>query len=109
MQNWAKLTETKKLVVPSSRSNVFGNNLSHVSSPNMSSFPALLDLNCASQVSWAARVDEVSPSSKFKMRSTKDGIEPVVMDLILGMVTVGDRALAVKGTAAPSRMRLEKT
>ena len=33
-------------------------------------------------------------------------MEPVVMALILGMVTVGDRALAVKGMALPSRIRL---
>lgn len=64
-------------------------------------------LSWASQVSCADSVDEVSASSKFKMRSTKEGIEPVVMDLILGIVTVGDRAFAVKGTALPSRIRLQ--
>lgn len=33
-------------------------------------------------------------------------MEPVVMALIRGMVTVGAVACAVKGTAAPSAMRL---
>lgn len=103
-----RLTETKKLEVPSSRSKVSGNSLSQVSSPYMSSLPFPLALSCASQVSWAARVEDVSASSKLRMRSTKEGIEPVVMALIRGIVTVGDRALAVNGTALPSRMRLSR-
>ena len=45
------LTETKKLVVPSARAKVSGNNLSQVSSPNMISFPSGLFFNCDSQVS----------------------------------------------------------
>lgn len=51
-------------------------------------------------------MEDVSASSKFKMRSTKDGIEPVVIALILGIVTVGDLALDVNGMALPSRIRL---
>jgi hypothetical protein len=43
----------------------------------------------------------------FRMRSTKEGIDPVVIDLSLGIVTVGDRAFAVKGKALPSLMRLQ--
>lgn len=48
----------------------------------------------------------MSVSSKFKIRSTNEGIEPVVRDLIFGIVTVGDRALEVNGMALPSRIRL---
>lgn len=51
----------------------------------------------------------MSASSKFSMRSTKDGIDPVVMALSLGMVTVGERAFAVKGIAVPSRIRLKNS
>ena len=36
------LTDTKKLVVPSARSKVFGNSFSQVSSPYMTSFPGFL-------------------------------------------------------------------
>jgi hypothetical protein len=48
----------------------------------------------------------VSASSKLRIRSTNDGIDPVVIAFSLGMVTVGERALAVKGIATPSRIRL---
>lgn len=41
------------------------------------------------------------------MRSRKEGTEPVVRALTRGMVTVGGVACAVKGIAAPERMRLE--
>ena len=51
-------------------------------------------------------MDEVSASSKLRMRSTNEGTDPVVIDLSFGIVTVGDLALAVKGIALPSRMRL---
>lgn len=83
------LTETKKLEVPSARSKVEGNSLSHVSSPYITNFPESFAFICASHVSWVARDEEVSDSAKFKMRSKKDGIEPVVIALILGMVIVG--------------------
>ncbi len=48
----------------------------------------------------------VSDSAKFSITSRNDGIEPVVMALILGIVIVGDVAWAVKGIAAPDEMRL---
>lgn len=85
----AKLTETKKLEVPSARSNVFGNSLSHVSSPNMRSLPAFLAFIWASHVSWFSKLEEVSDSAKFKIISRNEGMEPVVIALIRGMVTVG--------------------
>lgn len=99
-------TETKKLEVPSWRSKVSGNSFSHVLSPYMTSLPLSRALICASHVSWAASSEEVSPSSILRIRSTNDGIEPVVMALRRGMVTVGERAYAVNGKALPSRMRL---
>jgi hypothetical protein len=99
-------TETKKLVVPSIRSKVPGNNFSHVSSPYMTSFPVPLALIWASHVSCHAKVDVSSVSSRFRMTSRKEGMEPVVMALSLGIVTVGDVACAVKGMAAPSRISL---
>jgi hypothetical protein len=43
------------------------------------------------------------------MTSRNDGIEPVVMAFSRGIVTVGDVAWAVKGMAAPSRIKLERT
>ena len=49
-----------------------------------------------------------SDSAKFKMTSRKEGMDPVVIALILGMVMVGEVACAVKGMAAPDLMRLEK-
>lgn len=99
-------TDTKKLDVPSCRSKVSGKSFSHVSSPNITRSPESLALIWASHVSCAARLDVVSPSSMFRMASRNDGMEPVVMDLRRGMVTVGDRAKAVKGIAAPSRISL---
>ena len=99
-------TDTKKLDVPSCRPKVSGKSFSHVSSPYMMSSPESLARICASHVSCAARLDVVSPSSMFRMASRKDGMEPVVMDFRRGIVTVGERAKAVKGIAAPSRMSL---
>jgi hypothetical protein len=55
----------------------------------MTNFPWFLAFICASHVSWVARVEEVSDSAKFRIRSKNDGIEPVVIALILGMVIVG--------------------
>jgi len=69
-------------------------------------FPALLAFIWASHVSCVARDDEVSDSAKFKITSRKEGIEPVVIALILGIVIVGDVAWAVKGIAAPLEIRL---
>jgi hypothetical protein len=86
------ITETKKLEVPSALSKVSGNSLSQVSSPNMTSFPLCFAFICASQVSWAASVEELSASSRFRMTSRNEGTEPVVMALRRGMVTVGDEA-----------------
>lgn len=48
----------------------------------------------------------MSDSAKFRMTSRNDGIEPVVMALIRGMVMVGDAAWAVKGMAEPSEINL---
>lgn len=99
-------TATKKLEVPSARSKNPGKSFNHVSSPYKSIFPVFLAFICASHVSWEASDEDSSPSSMFSMTSRKDGIEPVVMALILGMVTVGDVACAVKGIAEPSRISL---
>ncbi len=110
IDKYRRLTETKKLLVPSARSKKSGNSFNHVSSPYMTSFPCLspkrLALIWASQVSCVARVEVVSDSAKLSMTSRKDGIEPVVMAFTRGMVMVGDVAWAVKGSAVPSRMRL---
>lgn len=103
------LTETKKLVVPSVRANVSGNNLSHVSSPNMISFPSGLSFNWDSQVSWFARVEVVSDSAKLRITSRNDGIDPVVIAFTLGIVIVGEVACAVKGIPDPDRMRLKQS
>jgi hypothetical protein len=100
------LTETKKLVVPSALSNVPGNNFSQVSSPYMTSFPVPLALIWASHVSCEAKFELSSPSSRLSTTSRKEGIDPVVMALRRGIVTVGDVACAVKGRAAPSRISL---
>jgi hypothetical protein len=93
---WFALTETKKLLVPSALSKKSGNNFNHVSSPYMTSLPLPLSkslpLICASQVSCAPSVDEVSDSAKFKITSTKEGMEPVVMALTRGIVMVGEVA-----------------
>jgi len=56
------------------------------------------------QVSWNASVDEVSDSAIFRIASRKLGIEPVVKAFILGSVTVGGNAWAVKGKACPARI-----
>jgi hypothetical protein len=56
---------------------------------------------CVSHVSVKASVLEVSESAILRIASRKFGIEPVVMDFILGRVTVGGRALPVKGMAWP--------
>lgn len=99
-------TETKKLVVPSARSKVPGKSFSHVSSPYMSTFPVSFAFICANQLSWEARLDVLSVSSRLSIASRKEGIEPVVMAFSRGIVTVGDVAWAVKGRAAPSRINL---
>lgn len=61
----------------------------------------------ASQVSCDEREDVVSDSAKFRMTSRKEGMEPVVMAFILGIVIVGEVAWAVKGMAVPFAMRLQ--
>ncbi len=43
------------------------------------------------------------------MTSRKEGIDPVVIALIRGIVIVGDVAWAVKGIAAPDLIRLWST
>lgn len=48
----------------------------------------------------------LSDSAKFKITSRKEGMDPVVIALTRGMVIVGEVACAVKGIAAPDRMRL---
>lgn len=48
----------------------------------------------------------MSDSAKFRIMSRKDGIEPVVMALMRGIVTVGAVAWAVKGIAEPLRIKL---
>ena len=103
------LTETKKLVVPSARSNVPGNSFSHVSSPYMTNFPVSLAFICASHVSCDAKLDDSSASSRLRTTSRKEGIEPVVIALSRGIVTVGEVACAVKGRAAPSRINLGRS
>lgn len=111
-QRRALLTETKKLLVPSSRAKNPGKSFTHVSSPYMTSFPPrpsapnCFALICASQVSCAASVDDVSDSAKLRIRSTNDGVLPVVMALRRGIVMVGEVAYAVKGSAVPALIRL---
>lgn len=41
--------------------------------------------------------------------SENDGTEPVVIAFIRGIVTVGELACAVKGHAAPVRIKLRKS
>lgn len=72
----------------------------------MSSLPDCFNFIWASHVSWAAKVDDVSDSSRFRITSRNDGMDPVVMALMRGMVTVGDLAKAVKGKALPFRIKL---
>lgn len=80
--------------------------MSQVSSPYMTIFPACFAFICASHVSCVASVELVSDSAKFRITSRKDGIDPVVIALILGMVIVGEVAWAVKGMAAPDEIKL---
>lgn len=103
----SRLTETKKLDVPSARPKNPGNSFNHVSSPYMTSLPPSLARSWASHVSWSAREEVVSDSRKLRITSRKVGTEPVVMAFTRGMVMVGEVAWAVKGMAKPSRMRLE--
>lgn len=49
----------------------------------------------------------MSASAKFNITSRNEGMEPVVMAFILGIVMVGDVACAVNGIAAPLDMRLQ--
>jgi len=67
-----------------------------------------LSFICASQVSCDASDEDVSDSAKLRITSRKDGIDPVVIALILGMVIVGEVAWAVKGIAAPLEIRLRR-
>lgn len=93
---YKRLTETKKLLVPSARSKKSGKSFNHVSSPYMTNFPCLspkrFALICASQVSCVASVEVVSDSAKLRITSRKEGIEPVVMAFTRGMVMVGEVA-----------------
>lgn len=98
-------TDTKKLEVPSERPKTPGNSLSHVSSPYIMIFPPRC-LICASQLSWLARVEDVSDSAKLRITSKKLGIEPVVRAFTRGIVIVGEVACAVNGIAEPEDMRL---
>lgn len=102
---WTWLTDTKKLVVPSALSNIPGKSLIQVSSPYMTSCPSLA-FNWASHVSWCASVEDVSDSAMFKITSRNDGTDPVVMAFNRGIVTVGELAWPVKGSAAPDRIKL---
>ena len=58
------------------------------------------------QVSWCAKVEDVSDSAKFSIRSKNPGTAPVSIALIRGIVIVGALAWAVNGKAAPLDMRL---
>lgn len=69
-------------------------------------FPRCCACNWANHVSCTANVELVSDSAKFKMRSTKEGVVPVVSALILGIVIVGEEAWAVKGIAEPLAIKL---
>ncbi len=85
--------------------------MSQVSSPYITSLRAHLLFHfsfiCASQVSCDASDEVVSDSAKLRITSRNDGIDPVVIALILGMVIVGEVAWAVKGIAAPSEIKLK--
>lgn len=63
-------------------------------------------LICASQLSWLAKVEDVSDSAKLRITSKKLGIEPVVRAFTRGIVIVGEVACAVNGIAEPEDMRL---
>lgn len=102
-------TATKKLLVPSLLSNIPGKSFNHVSSPYIIIFSPSFSpfaFICASHVSWLAKLEVVSDSAKLRMRSRKEGMEPVVMALTLGIVIVGAAAYAVYGSAEPSRIKL---
>lgn len=45
----------------------------------------------------------------MRTTSENDGTEPVVIAFILGIVTVGELACAVKGIAAPLRIKLQRS
>ena len=77
-----------------------------MSSPYITIFPDFFAFICASHVSCDANVDVVSDSAKLRITSRKEGMEPVVMAFILGMVIVGEVAWAVNGSAAPEDIRL---
>ncbi len=51
-------------------------------------------------------MEVVSDSAKLRITSRKEGMEPVVMAFILGIVMVGEVAWAVNGRASPVDMRL---
>ena len=51
----------------------------------------------------------LSDSAILRITSEKDGTEPVVMAFIRGIVTVGELAWAVKGIAAPVRIKLKES
>lgn len=53
-------------------------------------------------------MEDVSDSAKLRIRSRNDGVDPVVIALILGIVMVGEVAWAVKGMASPFEIRLRK-
>lgn len=57
-------------------------------------------------MSWYARVDDVSDSAMLRITSRNDGTDPVVIALSRGIVTVGELAWAVNGSAAPDRIKL---
>ena len=72
----------------------------------MTNAPPGLPFNCVSQLSCVARLEVRSDSAKFRIASRKEGVDPVVRALTLGIVIVGEVAWAVKGMAAPDRMTL---
>jgi hypothetical protein len=109
MPLYNELTATKKLEVPSALSKKFGKSLSQVSSPYITILSIPFAFSCASQVSCVARVELVSDSAKLRITSRNEGVEPVVMAFILGMVIVGEVAWAVKGIAAPEAIKLQRS
>jgi hypothetical protein len=48
----------------------------------------------------------VSDSAMLRITSRNEGTEPVVIAFNRGIVTVGELAWAVKGKAAPARIKL---
>jgi hypothetical protein len=58
----------------------------------MTILPAPFALNWANHVSCVASVELVSDSAKLRMTSRNDGVDPVVIALILGIVIVGEVA-----------------